>query len=81
MTPHCLIGERLGNLGEQMEGTYHSSAPKDSMAFSKIIGVTGTLLFVSFVYYVCKLCKAVRHKVIHCSSVYNTENLTSISGY
>ena len=50
MTPHCLIGERLGNLGEQMEGTYHSSAPKDSMAFSKIIGVTGTLLFVSFVY-------------------------------
>ena len=50
MTPHCLIGERLGNLGEQMEGTYQSSAPKDSMAFSQIIGVTGTLLFVSFVY-------------------------------
>ena len=40
-----------------------------------------SLIFVSFVYYVCKLCKAVRHKVIHCSSVYNTENLTGISGY
>ena len=50
MIPHCLTGERLGNLGEQMEGTYHSSAPKDSMAFSKIIGGTGTLLFVSIVH-------------------------------
>ena len=40
-----------------------------------------SLIFVSIVYYVCKLCKAVRHKVIHCSSVYNTENLTGISGY
>ena len=50
MTPHCLIVERLGNLGEQMEGTCHSFAPKDSVAFSKVIGVTGTLLFVSFIH-------------------------------